>query len=143
MPLWTDIPSAKQAGRIIEEHVLNPAEFWGTHGVYSLDRSHPLFQDGTVSDLRGCGCGWNGPYWLPINYVVYHAMRRHGYHEAANELLNRQIRLVEECGDAGHNIQEYWLTDGKPGRLYPFSGWSCLIPFMALESLYEFNPSHL
>jgi glycogen debranching enzyme len=141
MPLWADVAAPERARAMLETTVLDPDRFWGPFGVYSLERTHPLFQEGTISDVFKIHCGWNGPYWAPLQYVVNRSLRKHGFTREADELVRKTIDLLETQGDPDHQPQEYWLTDGRPGRIYPFAGWSLLFPFMALENLWDLDPT--
>ena len=44
-PLLAGIPTPEQAKRMMDEHLLNPKEFWGTYILPSISRNDPAFVD--------------------------------------------------------------------------------------------------
>jgi len=47
---------------MVEEHLLNPAEFWGQWAIPAIERDDPAFKDQNY---------WHGRIWGPMNYLVY------------------------------------------------------------------------
>lgn len=41
---------------------------------------------------------WRGPVWINVNWMLYHGLRRYGFHEEARLVRSTTIKLVEETG---------------------------------------------
>ena len=83
----------EQRLRRLLEAMLDPAEFLSDHGIRSLSKRHqaqPLHVaiDGytatldyepaeSTSGLFGGNSNWRGPIWMPMNYILIQALRRH------------------------------------------------------------------
>lgn len=100
--------SPHESGRrllaIVDEHRLMPIldrlldedRFWSAHGVRSVSRRHAaqslavdVTVDGVTSrvdyepgesrtKLKGGNSNWRGPVWLPVNYLLWQALRQYG-----------------------------------------------------------------
>jgi hypothetical protein len=99
LPLWAGVPlPEKEARRVIERHLLNPAEFFRPDmPVPSLSLDNPGF------DPKGY---WRGRIWPHINYWMIETLWRHGYHEQADQLADRMIALFKTTP---------WLQENYPG----------------------------
>jgi hypothetical protein len=99
LPLWAGVPlPEKEARRVIERHLLNPAEFFRPDmPVPSLSLDNPGF------DPKGY---WRGRIWPHINYWMIETLWRHGYHAQADQLADRMIALFKTTP---------WLQENYPG----------------------------
>jgi hypothetical protein len=99
LPLWAGVPlPQKEARRVIQRHLLNPAEFFSPDmPVPSLSLDNPGF------DPQGY---WRGRIWPHINYWMIETLWRHGYHEQADQLADRMIALFKTTP---------WLQENYPG----------------------------
>ena len=99
LPLWAGVPlPEKEVKRVIEQHLLNPAEFFSPEmPVPSLSLDNPGF------DPKGY---WRGRIWPHINYWMIETLWRHGYHEQANHLADRMVSLFKTTP---------WLQENYPG----------------------------
>jgi len=77
------------------EHVLDPAQLLGPHGVRSVSRQHAaqpfvLRLEGreftldyepaeATSTIFGGNSNWRGPVWFPLNYLLIEALQKHDY----------------------------------------------------------------
>ncbi len=94
---------------IVDEHRLLPIlgrlldedRFWSPHGVRSVSRRHrerdlpvDVTVDGVTSRveyepgesltrLKGGNSNWRGPVWLPVNYLLWQALRQYGRYYGA------------------------------------------------------------
>ena len=66
VPLWAGIATPEQAKRMINEHVLNPKEFWCDYGIRTLAPRRALYNPKSGY--------WRGPVWVISNYLVMHGL---------------------------------------------------------------------
>lgn len=104
-PLLARAASAEQAHRMIEEHLLNPKEFWGRWVIPSIARDDPAFKDQDY---------WRGRIWGPMNYLVYLGLRNYDVPEVRRELAQRSLELVQkEWREKGHLHENYNALTGE------------------------------
>ncbi len=134
LPLWAGIASRKQAQRLVNEHLLNTNEFWLAYPVATYARTEKDFYEGS----KGGECNWQGPAWIPINYMIFHGLVRYGYKEAARDLAYRTFAMAL---DKNPVTREFYDSDtGKGNGMNPFWGWSTLAYVMPLEFESGYNP---
>jgi Mannosylglycerate hydrolase MGH1-like glycoside hydrolase domain len=137
LPLWVGIASREQARRMVEEHLLNTNEFWLKYPIATYAATEPDFYEGR----KHTECNWQGPAWVPINYMVMHGLLRYGYTNAARELAYRTFRMALDENPA---TREYYDSDtGKGNGMDPFFGWSTLAYVMPLEVETGYDPMAL
>jgi hypothetical protein len=135
-PLWAGIVPPERAKRLVEDHLHNPDEFWLPYPIASYAKTEPDYYQERKSDE----CNWRGTAWVPINYMAFHGLIKHGYRDLAGELAYRtfEMALREET------TREYYNAETGTGQgLYPFWGWSTLAYLMPLEFELEYDPTHL
>ena len=76
-PVVVGAATPEQAKRVIDEHLLNPAEFFSPHPIATVALSDPKFE------LRM----WRGPAWNCMTYWAARGCRRYGRGEAARRLV--------------------------------------------------------
>jgi len=109
--------------RMVEEHLLDPQQFWLPAGIPSVARSEPTFQ---VAD-RGLLFGrparyWRGPVWINSTWLLWRGLVRLGYGEAAAELSNRVVQTVARNG-----LREYYEPFTGAGLGQREFAWSALV----------------
>jgi len=99
LPLWAGVPMPTgEIKRIIEKHLLNPAEFFRDDmPVPSLSFDNPKF------DPTGY---WRGRVWPHINYWMMETLWENGYHKQADQLADRMMKAFESSP---------WLQENYPG----------------------------
>ena len=127
-PLLADVPDAVRAERMIRDHLLNPAEFWGDYVLPSTTRDDPSFPRQRY---------WKGAIWPPLNFLTYLGLRRAGAHDVATELSARSLDMfLSEWRRKGYVSENYSSITGAGDdeRLSsdPFHSWGGLFGFMAL-----------
>lgn len=120
-----------RARRVVEEHLLNPEEFW-------FDDAEPArfpiptvaYNDAAYDDLQD-GYYWQGQTWMFTNYLVATALYRYGYEAEAETLVRRTLASVRAANPGG--IHETYDSragvvgwgSGGPGEPSVFQfGWS-------------------
>lgn len=105
------------ATRLVEEHLLNEAEFWLPYPIPSTAASEPSYDPHFDSQAL-----WRGPTWINANWYLYWGLREHGFADVASELARRTVRLVAE-----HGVREFYdPVVGTPFGAVDF-GWSTLV----------------
>jgi hypothetical protein len=133
-PLW-GVASPAQAKRIIEEHLLNPAEFWAPHGVRTLAATEP--------DYKGNGY-WRGSAWVVSNYLMMRGLLAYGYPEPARELADKTVAvLVADLRKSGGMNECYDPETGAPAASDHFVSWDLLGERMVEDARAGTDPTAL
>jgi glycogen debranching enzyme len=104
------------ADRVIDEHLLNPREFWLPYPLPSVAATEPSFDP----DFRTKAI-FRGSTWVNLNWYLYWALRERGRPEA-HVLAERTITMVARSG-----LREcYGPYDGAGHGASSF-GWSSLV----------------
>lgn len=136
LPLWLGIVPQNRARRLVQEHLLNPEEFWLEYPVATWAKN----ETGYYQERRDGECNWMGPVWIPTNYMVFHGLLNQGFHREAAELAQKTLELV--LGESA--VREYYNAETGAGQgLSPFWGWTSLGCVMALEEKLGYDPSDL
>ncbi|MFI3213122.1 MAG: trehalase family glycosidase [Eubacteriales bacterium] len=136
MPLWAGIVSQERAKIIIEKHLLNPNSFWLEYPVAAWAKD----EEGYYQQRRAHECNWMGTCWIPLNYLILHALMDYGYKKEAESLAYRTFEMVLKEADT----REYYNAETGSGQgLNPFWGWSALAYFMPLNFEMNYNPMNL
>jgi hypothetical protein len=114
-----DLPEAI-GRRLVEEHLLNPQEFWLPVPPPSVAADDPHFsrRDRFLLLRRY----WRGPTWVNAAWLLWLGLVRLGYAEAAAELAQRVMRAV-----LGSGLREYYdpyTGEGMGARAF---SWSSLV----------------
>jgi hypothetical protein len=130
-PMLAGIATPEQARRMVNEHLLNPKEFWGEYVVPTTPRNDPAFDDQYY---------WRGSIWGPTNYLLYHALDRYAFNSEALDFARKSYALFMEDWKAnGRNDELYhaWGGNGGGDTHYTWGTLLCLIP---LEQFIDVNP---
>lgn len=124
MPLYAGLADKKQATRIVEGHLLNPAEYKPDAGrtrylVPSVSKRNPYF------DPRNY---WRGPVWINMNWFIMHALNRYGYVEPARQIRSDTLALVENAG-----FHEYFDPQTGTGYGTDTFSWSAALTIDLLK----------
>lgn len=134
-PMIAGIASEKQVSRMIDEHLLNPREFWGHFVIPSTPRNEGAFADQVY---------WRGRIWGPMNFLVGEGLKRYGRHETAYALARKSLGLFrQEWKDKAH-IHENYHADSGAGcdvpSSDPFYHWGGLLAYLAVSEVIEVQP---
>jgi hypothetical protein len=107
------------------EHVLDPAQLLGPHGVRSVSRQHAdqpfvLKLDGheftldyepaeATSAMFGGNSNWRGPVWFPLNFLLIEALQKHDF------FLGESFRV--RCGEDGEPASLWQVASDLSARL--------------------------
>lgn len=136
VPLWAGIATRAQARRMIEEHILNPQEFWAPYGIRTLSPDEPLYDP-----HHGY---WRGPVWVISNYLIMHGLMNYGYMKQAQQLAERtQELLVRDLEKTGGMNECYNPDHGTPLAGGHFVSWDLLGKHMVEEAEKDLDPTAL
>ena len=121
-PLLAGIPDARQAQRMVDEHLWNEAEFWGDCAIPSTPRNSPAFGDDKY---------WRGRIWAPMNYLVFEGLRQFGFHSQAEQLAEKGSQMFLRQWEENQIISENYHPDGTAAD-DPFYTWGALFAYMKL-----------
>lgn len=118
-PLLADAATPEQARRMVEEHLLNPSEFWGDWVLPSISRDDPAYPDQHY---------WRGRIWPPMNFLVYLGLRRYGLGQARAELARKSAELLLQEWRAHGHVHENYCGN---------TGWGC--PYEWSDRFYHWG----
>lgn len=130
-PMLARAATPEQARRMVDEHLLNPKEFWGEWVIPSIARDDPVFKDQNY---------WRGRIWGPMNYLVYLGLQN--YHEpdidrARVELAQKSLDLFLKDWQAnGHVHENYNAITGSGDDVTNsdrFYHWGALLGLIDLQ----------
>jgi hypothetical protein len=109
--------------RLVEEHLLNPREFWLPYPPPSVSAADPGFsrRDRFLLLRRY----WRGPTWINAAWLLWLGLVRLGYDEQAREMARRLARAVSTAG-----LREYYDPFDGAGMGAKSFTWSALVTEM-------------
>ena len=117
MPLILDDLPRYIVERLVNDWVSSPEHFGTPYPLPSVPASNLKFMPGNPG-----GFIWRGPSWINTNWFLSRALRRHGYPELANEIVNKSHECIEKSG-----FREYYHPYTGEGLGAKDFGWSTLI----------------
>ncbi len=145
-PLWAGIPDEAQAKRIVEEHIMNPKEFWCSYPLpsYALDERNytqhhvPPPTIDTFYALDDGHSNWRGGVWGHANYFVTHGLQRYGFLREAR-LLAEKSYAVSAADKIVFEFYNAETGEGLGGRGV-YAGAEILMRFLPTEIATGFQP---
>ncbi len=130
-PLLARAATPEQAQRMVDEHLLNPKEFWGQWVIPSIARDDPAFYDQNY---------WRGRIWGPMNYLVYLGLQNYDQpdiNRARGDLAQKSLELfLKDWKANGHVHENYNAITGSGDDVRNsdrFYHWGALLGLMDLE----------
>ncbi|MDR5727659.1 MAG: trehalase family glycosidase [Terriglobia bacterium] len=130
-PMLTRAATPEQARRMVDEHLLNPKEFWGEWVIPSIARDDPAFKDQNY---------WRGRIWGPMNYLVYLGLRNYQQPDidrARVQLAQKSLHLFLKDWQAnGHVHENYNAITGSGDDVANsdrFYHWGALLGLIDLQ----------
>jgi putative isomerase len=127
-PLLAKAATPQQAARMVNEHLLNPNEFWGEWVIPSIARSDPAFHDQDY---------WRGRIWAPMNYLVYLGLLNYDQPSVRKQLAQKSLALFnKEWTLNGHVHENYNAITGmgddvsSSDRFYHWGALLALIDYL-------------
>jgi Trehalase len=94
-PIFTDVcRDPARIRRVIESHILNPAEFNGRYPIPTVAYNDPRYykQKPPRSDQEG-GL-WRGNIWMPEAWIIVKGLYKYGYEAEATDIARRLIDMM-------------------------------------------------
>jgi hypothetical protein len=135
-PLLARVATPAQAERMIQDHLLNPKEFWGKWVIPSIAIDDPAFSDQDY---------WRGRIWGPMNYLVYLGLRNYQYPVVRREFAEKSLSLfLNEWSNQRHVHENYNAITGTGDdvdRSDRFYHWGALLGYVDYLEQAEANSS--
>ena len=131
------VPSRDRLERVLR-YVLDENEFLSPHGVRSLSRiyrEHPYTLDvggrrlevryapgESETSLFGGNSNWRGPVWMPLNYLLIEALKRHHHFYGESFRIEcptgsgNRLTLLQVAQDLERRIASLFLPDAAGTR---------------------------
>jgi putative isomerase len=131
-PLIAGAASEAQA-RALLPLLTDVAKFGGTWRLPSCTRDDPAFRQ----------CPWRGRVWPPLNFLVWHGLKRYGFDAEATDLADNSYRLFQGEWARRNCPENYSAVTGEAldqPDTDSFYGWGALMPTMAVGEITDVNP---
>jgi putative isomerase len=123
LPLWCGLATHEQASALVRRNYLADERFRGAFGVRSLSNQETMYSLAFSSNPSN----WLGPVWIIVNYLVWKGLSRYGFSDAASDLANKTIRLLNTSLAKDGSLNEYYHPDtGAPLSHKGFMDWNLL-----------------
>jgi len=130
-PMLINLPTKEQADRLVNEHLLNPVEFWGEYVIPSISRNDPGYPDQAY---------WRGRVWPPMNMLVYMGLKNYGFEALRKKLAEKTTALMLKDYRRGNWIRENYHAELGDGTFdsTTFGGSDCYYTWGTLMGIPEF-----
>ncbi len=133
-PLLAGAATPEQAAamaRLLDD----PAKFGGDWLLPSVTRDDPAFGDNVY---------WRGRVWPPLNFLVYHGLKRAGFEPAARALAENGMALfMAEWTEHGRCPENFSAVTGaacdQPDT-DPYYAWGALMPALGAAEVMDVTP---
>jgi len=126
IPLILDLPSGI-VNTLVNKHLLNENEFWLPFPVPSVAKSEPTFRPSANTFLKMTNI-WRGSTWINMNWYLVQGLKKHGYKEEAEKIIEKSVDLVRKEG-----FREFFNPFTGEGGGEKNFGWSTLVLDMILS----------
>jgi hypothetical protein len=94
-PVFTDVcRNPARIRRVIESHILNPAEFNGPYPVPTVAYNDPRYYRQKPPRTGQEGGLWRGNIWLPEAWVIVKGLYKYGYEAEARDIARRLTDMM-------------------------------------------------
>ena len=133
-PLICGAASPEQAQRLLA-HLDDPATFGGEFVIPGTTRDDPAAKDNSY---------WRGRIWPPLNWMVWHGLRRNGFEAEAAKLAEDSLRLFRRAWDERRLCPENFNAETGEPMDQPdtegFYSWGALMPALGVARVMDINP---
>jgi glycogen debranching enzyme len=95
-PVFTDLCRDRtKIKRVIEEHILNPAEFNGHFPIPTVAYNDPrYYHDKPPFEEKSPAGLWRGNIWMPETWIIVKGLYKYGYEKEAKDIASRLIEMM-------------------------------------------------
>ncbi|MGO9588087.1 MAG: MGH1-like glycoside hydrolase domain-containing protein [Limisphaerales bacterium] len=94
-PVFTDVcRDPARIRRVIESHILNPAEFNGPYPVPTVAYNDPRYYKQKPPRTDQEGGLWRGNIWLPEAWIIVKGLYKYGYEAEATDMAHRLTGMM-------------------------------------------------
>jgi putative isomerase len=133
-PLLAGAASPAQAAAMLKL-LTDPEKFGGEWLLPSVTRDDPAFGDNVY---------WRGRIWPPLNFLVYHGLKRSGFAAAARALAENSVSLfMGEWHAHRRSPENFSAVTGEAcdqPDTDPFYGWGALMPALGVAEVMDVTP---
>ncbi|MCF6176759.1 MAG: alpha,alpha-trehalase [Victivallaceae bacterium] len=123
IPMTIGLATTRQAEKMLA-HIQNPDSFRSPCGIRSVSKSEKMYN---CTGSRNPS-NWLGPVWGVSNYMVFHGLKRYGYHAEAAKLANETLEMFANDLRKNKVIHEYYIPETGEGVMNPgFFSWNGLV----------------
>jgi alpha,alpha-trehalase len=134
LPLVDGLLPRDEGRRMIQLYLLNPTQMRSDHGVRSLSRFDPAYNNQAIIDPYS---NWRGPVWINANFLYWTALRRYGFSNEARWLaITLAADIHRDIAKWGSMHEDYDAETGDGlaptpaqspgGKFAGFVGWNLL-----------------
>lgn len=126
-PLLAKVATEAQAKRMINDHLLNPEEFWGDYIIPATPRNDGAFKNNEY---------WRGRIWGPLNFLVYLGLKEYNCPKVRKEFAEKSKKLfLQSWLKDGYVFENYNATTGQGDdvlRSDKYYHWGALLGYISL-----------
>jgi putative isomerase len=124
LPLWCGLATPAQAKMLVQTNYLADDRFFGNWGVRSLSSKESMY----CMDFSSNPSNWLGPVWIIVNYFVWKGLNDYGFHDQANGLADKTLRLLSTDLATNGSLNEYYHPDTGTALSHKgFMDWNLLV----------------
>ncbi len=127
-PMFAGIATPRQAEIMVNQHLLNPNEFWGTYVIPTIARNDRSFDDQFY---------WRGNIWGATNYLVYLGLNRYHFDKVAFDVAQKSYDLFMDDWNKNQNYDEQYRASGGNGGGETHYMWAGVLLLMPLEQYMD------
>jgi putative isomerase len=125
------VASDIEARRMVDEHLLNPNEFFGEWMLPSIAKNDPAYNE------QGY---WRGRIWAPMNFLVYLSLKEYPFSDAIQLVVKKSLDLLMHTWQKNKMVHENYNGITGNGRndderinlSDSYYHWGALLGFMSL-----------
>lgn len=101
LPLWAGISDKEQTDQLMKS-LLNKKEFWRNFGIPTLSAKEDYYNPIGY---------WNGPIWVPWQYLIFRGLLDYGFKAEAKELSEKVANNIIHQLKTDHYFWEFYSAD--------------------------------
>lgn len=123
LALWAGVADKAKAEKLMT-HLKNPDEFWRTFGIPTLSA------DDSYYNPIGY---WNGPIWVPWQYLIFRGLLDYGYEDEAKQLTDKVLDNITYQLKTNHWFWEFYSADDYQAGWNKTYIWTGILSRMLID----------